>query len=75
MKKIWEKIPKMVKFWFGAVLLTLAAIILGYTALMWKNYPHDNIIEEIVEEVIQQKTGLDIDLTPMSPEIGIQRFD
>lgn len=30
--------------------------------------PEDNIIEESVESVIQQETGLDIDLTPGSPE-------
>jgi len=28
----------------------------------------DNIVEEIFEEVIEAKTGLDIDLTPGSPE-------
>ncbi len=28
----------------------------------------DNIGEEIVEGVIQSKTGLDVDLTPLSPE-------
>ena len=28
----------------------------------------DNIVEELVEEVIEAKTGLDIDLTPGSPE-------
>lgn len=30
--------------------------------------PQDNPAEEVVEEVIKQKTGLDIDLTPTSPE-------
>jgi len=33
-----------------------------------KKYPQDNIIEEIAEEIIEQKTGLDIDLTPFSKE-------
>jgi hypothetical protein len=28
----------------------------------------DNLAEEIVEEAIQAKTGLDIDLTPATPE-------
>lgn len=28
----------------------------------------DNAVEEIVENVIQQETGLDIDLTPNTPE-------
>ena len=30
--------------------------------------PEDNFIEEIIEEVIEQKTGIDIDLTPSTPE-------
>lgn len=34
----------------------------------WKNYPSDNIAEEIVEEIIESKTGMDIDLSPFSPE-------
>ena len=28
----------------------------------------ENMLEELVEDVIEQKTGLDIDLTPVSPE-------
>jgi hypothetical protein len=28
----------------------------------------DNVIEELFEDLIEQKTGLDIDLTPGSPE-------
>ena len=28
----------------------------------------DNIMEEVVEDVIKQETGLDMDLTPSSPE-------
>lgn len=30
--------------------------------------PDDNVIEELIEELIESKTGLDIDLTPGSPE-------
>lgn len=29
---------------------------------------HDNPMEEKVEEVVKEATGLDIDLTPTSPE-------
>ena len=28
----------------------------------------DNIIEEIVEAIIHQETGIDVDLTPSTPE-------
>ncbi len=31
-------------------------------------YIQDNIAEEFVEEVIEAKTGLDIDLSPGTPE-------
>ena len=34
-----------------------------------KWYPADNIIEELAEEVIEAKTGLDLDLSPNSPEV------
>lgn len=30
----------------------------------------DNIVEEIIEDLIKGKTGLDFDLTPSSPEIA-----
>ncbi len=33
-----------------------------------KHYRHDNIVEEIIEDIIEQKTGLDLDLTPTTPE-------
>lgn len=45
-------------------LIALAGI--GYLSQKWLG--DDNIIEEHVEEVIQDITGLDIDLSPNSPE-------
>ena len=33
-----------------------------------KDYPKDNIGEEILEEIIEHYTGIDIDLTPGSEE-------
>jgi hypothetical protein len=33
-----------------------------------KNYPNDNIIEEVAEFVIDQKLDVDVDLTPWSLE-------
>jgi len=38
----------------------------GCTAL--SHYPQDNIVEEWVEQIIKNETGLDIDLSPWSPE-------
>ncbi len=36
----------------------------------WWNshYPPDNIIEEIGEQIIENETGMDLDLSPNSPE-------
>jgi len=31
-------------------------------------YPEDNVIEEYVEEMIEENTGIDIDLSPLSEE-------
>ena len=33
-----------------------------------QSYKDDNFIEEYVEKVLEDKTGVDIDLTPMSEE-------
>jgi len=42
------------------------------TSCSWVNMkmglPDDNLIEEVAEEVIEAKTGIDIDLTPYSVE-------
>lgn len=35
---------------------------------LFDSYAHDNAVEEIIEEVVKQQTGLDIDLTPTSIE-------
>lgn len=35
------------------------------SAILWKN---DNPIEEVAEEIIEDYTGLDVDLSPTSPE-------
>ena len=46
-----------------ALLLTISGC-----SKIWKDYPQDNIAEEVLEEVIEQKTGLDIDLSPETKE-------
>jgi hypothetical protein len=35
---------------------------------IWPNYKDDNVVEEAVEKVIEKETGIDVDLTPASPE-------
>lgn len=34
----------------------------------WPEYPDDNIVEESIEIYIKDQTGMDIDITPLSPE-------
>ena len=51
---------------FSRYFIALAAIIIGLlSAYFW--YP-DNPIEEISEIIIEEETGVNIDLTPTSPE-------
>lgn len=52
--------------------LIFVALVLGLAGCSWINekigLSDDNPAEEIAEAIIEQKTGLDIDLTPDSPE-------
>ena len=75
MKKYIEKyksLSMMTKFFSSSlfVLFILIVICLSLCSCskIWTNYPSDNIVEEIVEDIIESKTGLDIDLSPGSPE-------
>lgn len=52
----------------ASLILFLFLILFSCSCTAIKNYPQDNLVEEIVEEVIEYKTGLDIDLSPFSPE-------
>lgn len=47
----------------GLLLLTSCSYVNEYLGI-----EDDNLAEEIAEEVIEAKTGADIDLTPSSPE-------
>lgn len=37
----------------------------------WLGLPDDNIAEEMIEDIIKGRTGLDIDLTPETPEVYV----
>ena len=57
-------------------MLTLYKILIIVSALgtgvilknYYPNYQDDNPVEELVEEVIESQTGINIDITPLSPE-------
>lgn len=48
--------------------MRLLLLLVLSSCTLFKDYPQDNIVEEIAEEVIEAKTGLDIDLSPGTPE-------
>lgn len=50
------------------ILIVLAA---GGGALAYKYFakaPDDNPVEEVAEDIIKKETGVDVDLSPNSPE-------
>lgn len=68
LKDMWRELPMWSKIGLMISLTVLGVSVVGCNWKIWKNYPQDNIVEEIIEEVIEGKTGLDIDLSPFSPE-------
>lgn len=48
------------------VIVVILVIIVGISSAYFLG--DDNPVEEIAEEVIQEETGVNIDLTPNSPE-------
>lgn len=48
------------------IVMTAVGAALGFK--YWVSAPDDNAVEEIAEEVIKKETGVDVDLTPNSPE-------
>lgn len=50
------------------VLIICAALMVGFGSRYWFSNQEDNPIEEISEEIIKTKTGVDIDISPSSPE-------
>jgi hypothetical protein len=56
----------------GSVLIIIAvlagAAILSTAATKIFGLKEDNDIEEFIEEVIEDQTGIDIDISPSSPE-------
>ncbi len=59
-------VSKKVKMWTAISGSLLGAIVAGCSYL--SKYPQDNMLEEITEDLIEKETGIDIDLSPFSPE-------
>jgi len=54
--------------YFKTSLIILVAVIAFYTAKHIFKFNNDSFIEETLESYIEDKTSLDVDLTPSSPE-------
>jgi hypothetical protein len=50
------------------IIIVLLAGALGYCVHYIPGVKQDNPVEEKCEKIIKDKTGVDIDLTPQSPE-------
>lgn len=49
-------------------------LILLFGCDWWNSwYPADNFVEEIGEQIIENETGLDLDLSPNTPESAIRK--
>ena len=57
------------KLYYASIILIgvlIVALSVGYLSSRWLG--DDNEIEELAEDIIKMKTGMDIDITPNSPE-------
>jgi len=73
LNEIWGDIPMKARYLIFFVIGFCLCVIFWLTSCsniqkIVKDYPNDNIVEELLEDVIESKTGLDIDLSPFSPE-------
>ncbi len=50
------------------VLIAMAAIGVTVGYKYWATAADDNPVEEIAEEIIKKETGIDVDLSPTTPE-------
>ena len=58
----------MIIKWFQAVAVAVSVAIGAGYSYFWPGAKDDNPIEEAAEHVIKNQTGIDIDLTPRTPE-------
>lgn len=49
-------------------LIPLCSIVGGIFYTKYPKIKQDNVIEESIEKIIKEKTGIDVDLSPDTPE-------
>jgi ABC-type glycerol-3-phosphate transport system substrate-binding protein len=58
----------MIVKWLNIAIAALAGMVgAGYT-YFWPGAKHDNKIEQTAEKIIEKRTGIEVDLTPMDGE-------
>ena len=58
-------------FSFGIMskaLFIATVVLLGLSSTYYFKMKNDNIVEEIAEKVLKTQTGIDVDLSPATPE-------
>lgn len=66
LKELWRDLTMPMKITYLVMLFIASAVLFGCSYFSW--YPHDNLVEEATEYLIEERFGVDIDLTPSSPE-------
>ena len=71
LKSLKKNLSESVNTRYGGKLIVLGIIVVSFILVAGSIYffGPDKFIEEKAEEIIKEKTGLDLDLTPSSPEI------
>ena len=57
-----------------AVIIPISLMISIAIYIIWPETPQDTIIEEVIEKIIETQTGIDVDLTPETPENTPTRY-
>ena len=61
---VWRTILVILALLFMGMLIALSCT----SCDVYKNYKADNLGEEIIEEILELQTGVNIDLSPGTPE-------
>ena len=64
--EIFLNVTKKQKYMFLLAMLLIGGLI--YFVSQSKDYPQDNEVEEVIEEVIEDQLSVDVDLSPESEE-------
>ena len=69
LKSIDLKVVSMKLFMIACACALIIISVCGACSIIndWTGLKDDNVIEEAIEDVIEHQTGIDIDLTPLTP--------